>query len=441
MENYDVVIVGGATSGAYFALKMAKKNYRVKIIERLTPEKLGTRMDIFHVSQTDLKTFDIPTVHEGDREWAFEFTENHFSSPSNRYAVHSTAETVGLHMHEYVALMVKRAVDAGAEIEYGADFKEFVFSDGVISGVRYETADGLKEVGAKTVVDCSGSGAAARRALPNGYGVENFRLSDEDMFYVVLRYVRFPKEPINTFWLNTKSWVAPFSTEPCEKIIGTGSTGSYERAFRDAEKLDAAANFGELESIRTEKGTTPYRRPPYSLVADNFIVTGDAACLTKPDCGEGVTSSMVMMDIAAGILARALKNGNTSREALWEINREYNRRQGAEFSLVRAFLTSLVNCARDEELEYCFENGIIFNEKFLDNGKVGAADIIKTVTDIISGVSKKYISAKTVSGVIKGAALGLALQTHYNNFPEKTADFEKWRRVSDKLWKKVGRVK
>ena len=31
----------------------------------------------------------------------------------------------------------------------------------------------------------------------------------------------------------------------------------------------------------------------------SIISAGDAACLTKPDCGEGVTSSMVMMDIAA----------------------------------------------------------------------------------------------------------------------------------------------
>ena len=441
MERYDVAIVGGATAGAYFALKMAKKGYSVKIIEKLSPEKLGTRMDIFHVSQTDLKTFDIPTVHKGDSEWAFEFTENHFSSPSNRYSVYTKSEIVGLHMHEYIALMVKRAVDAGAKIEYGAEFREFIFTDGAISGIRYETADGIKEVGARTVVDCSGSGAAARRALPNGYGIENFILTDEDMFYVVLRYVKFPKEPINTFWLNTKSWVAPFSTNPCEKIIGTGSTGSYDRAFSEAARLDASADFGEIESVRTEKGTTPYRRPPYSLVADNFIVTGDAACLTKPDCGEGVTSAMVMMDITAETLDHALRNNDTSKKALWEINRKYNRRQGAEFSLVRAFMTKLVNCASDDDLEYCFKNGIIFNEKFLNNGNIGPADIIKTVIDVIKGVSKKNISSKTIASVLEGASLGIALMTHYNSFPEKIEGYEKWCRISDKLWKKVGRIK
>ena len=183
---YDVVIIGAATSGAYFAKKMAKKGYKVKMLEKLSEEKLGTRMDIFHVSQSDFKKFDMPRVKEGDKEWAFEFTDNHFSSPTSKYTVSTTAETVGLHMHEYVALMVKNAVDAGAEIEYSASFKDFLFDKGVISGVTYETQDGIKELHARVVIDCSGSGAAARRALPENYGVETFKLSDEDMFYGTL---------------------------------------------------------------------------------------------------------------------------------------------------------------------------------------------------------------------------------------------------------------
>lgn len=439
MEKYDIVIIGAATSGAYFARKMAKKGYSVKVIEKLSPEKLGTRMDIFHVSQTDLKTYEMPTVKQGDPEWAFEFTDNHFSSPSNKYQVYTTAKTVGLHMHEYVALMVKLAGEAGAEIEYSAEFREFVFTEGAISGVRYETAEGMKELAAKVVVDCSGSGAAARRALPNGYGVENFRLMPEDMFYVILRYAKFAGVQINNFWLNTKSWTAPFSMDNTEKIIGTGAVRSFENAEKDAAKLDAAAGLGEFEEVRVEKGTTPYRRPPYSLVADNFIVTGDAACLTKPDCGEGVTSSMVMMDIAADTLDTALRRGDTSKKALWSINREYNRAQGADFSLVRAFLTSVVNCVSDDEIEYCFAEGIL-NGKFLNGEKICAKDIVEAVTGVISGISHKNISGKTIAGVIKGASLGLALRQHYIGFPDDPSGFESWCRRSDRLWKKVGRI-
>ena len=94
--NYDIVIIGAATSGAYFAKKMASRGYSVIMLEALSKEKLGTRMDIFHVSRTDLRTFDLPNVKEGDGAWAFEFTSNHFSSPSNKYMIPTSCETVGL---------------------------------------------------------------------------------------------------------------------------------------------------------------------------------------------------------------------------------------------------------------------------------------------------------------------------------------------------------
>lgn len=437
--KYDIVIIGAATSGAYFARKMASRGYSVIMLEALSEEKLGTRMDIFHVSQTDLKTFDMPQVKQGDGAWAFEFTDNHFSSPSNRYIVPTTAETVGLHMHQYVAFMVRDAVAAGAEIEYEAAFSEFFFRGGRIAGVRYKKNGEIKEISSDVVIDCSGSRAAGRCALPNGYGVENFVLSDEDMFYVILRYAKFEKEQINNFWLNTKSWYAPFSMDNTEKIIGTGATKSFENVEKDCAKLDAVTSKGEFTLIKTEKGTTPYRRPPYSLVADNFIVAGDAACLTKPDCGEGVTSSMVMMDIAADVLDRALRNGDVSAKALWAINREYNRRQGADFSMVRAFLSKVVT-ASDSEIEYCFENKIIFNEVFLNGGKIGVKEIKEVLAGITSGLAKKHISAKTIANVSSGVALGLALRTLYMNYPDCPEKLPAWTKKADLLWKKVGKI-
>jgi flavin-dependent dehydrogenase len=441
MNSYDLIIVGAATSGLYLARKMAKRGYSVKVIEKLPEEKAGTKMDIFHVTRSDFIKFDIPCVHEGDPEWAFEFTDNHFSSPSNKYHVNVDAETVGLHMKEYVALMAKLAREAGAEIVYEASFEEFAFSDGVISGIRYSTPSGLQEDRCRVAVDCSGVASVARRALPNGYGVENFKIEDEDMLFVILRYAKFDKEQINTFWLNTKSWYAPFSTDNTEKIIGTGASGSYEKVERDAAKLDSVSSHGEFELVKTEKGVTPYRRPPYSLVADNFIAAGDAACLTKPDCGEGVTSSMVMLDIAADVLHAAFKQGRTDKETLWEINCRYNRAQGADFALVRAFLTKFINTVTDDELEFCFKNRIIFNETFLNNGDVTPKDAIQTVVKMIGGISRRGVSLKTIGAIVSGARLAFELRTHYMNFPKSPDAYPVWAQIAEKLWKKVGKVK
>ncbi|MCQ2462657.1 MAG: hypothetical protein MJ177_04540, partial [Clostridia bacterium] len=213
----------------------------------------------------------------------------------------------------------------------------------------------------------------------------------------------------------------------------------FENGEKTFPKLDEVSTADSFRIVRTEKGTTPYRRPPYSLVADNFIVAGDAACLTKPDCGEGVTSSMVMIDIAADVLDKALKSGDTSKKALWKINREYNRAQGADFCLVRAFLTKVIK-ATDDEIEFCFSKGLIFNEKFLNNGKITAKDILNVIAGITQASVKKNISGATIKGVLSGAAMGFALRTHYMNFPENPDDFKRWTDNADKLWKKVGRV-
>ena len=59
-----------------------------------------------------------------------------------------------------------------------------------MNGVRVSRNGEEKEIEARVVADCSGIPALARTSLPDGYGVENTPLTPEDMFYVVLRYVK-----------------------------------------------------------------------------------------------------------------------------------------------------------------------------------------------------------------------------------------------------------
>ena len=61
--------------------------------------------------------------------------------------------------------------------------------------------------------------------------------------------------------------------------------------------------------LKVEKGLTPYHRSVYSFVDDGFIAMGDAACLTKPTCGEGCTSSLVQGEIAANVITKLLNDG------------------------------------------------------------------------------------------------------------------------------------
>lgn len=45
MKNYDVVIVEAATTGSFFARRMAERGRSVLVIDRLAEEKVGAKYD------------------------------------------------------------------------------------------------------------------------------------------------------------------------------------------------------------------------------------------------------------------------------------------------------------------------------------------------------------------------------------------------------------
>ncbi len=448
MSNYDIAIIGAATSGAFFARRMAEKGYKVKIIEKNSFEKIGSKYDIFHVAKKEFDRFGIPKPQQGDKEWAFEFTVNYTSSPTGKYPKKTEDPIVGMHMHDYTVKMNQWAQEAGAEIEYEASFVDFIYENDKIAGFTYTTSEGDKELHAKVVVDCSGMDSVARRKLPKDSTVENFEITPEDMFYVVLRYVKFADPNLvwdySTGWPFYKSWLAP-QQDPNGGILGIGACHSYEYAEEILKGVIENIELPEYTITHIEKGKTPYTRPPYSFVTDNFIVSGDAACLTKPNNGEGVTSSMVQIESAVKVLDEALKAGDTSKEKLWEINVLYNKEQGADFASTRAMLTKAVKATKGE-FEYFFKHDIIFSEKFLDNAADGPGiditlgDIAKIGGGIIAGIVTGKVKFSTIKHVATGVLLGDKLKKHYLKFPASPVGYKDWTKTADEIWAKVGKM-
>lgn len=447
--KYDVLIVGGATSGSFFARRMAEQGFSVAVLDACPEEKIGSKYDIFHMCKRDFDSFGLPPASKDDGTWAFEFTEGLTASPSGKYPKTTYDTVVGMHMHEYVLKMNRWAREKGAQFIYGAKFTAPVFEGGRIAGVKYEKDGRENEIRARVTVDCSGMGGAVRASLPDGYGVENFTLGGNDMFYVILRYVRLLEEKDylkgSCGWPFFKTWIAP-QHDPHGAILGIGACNSFSFAEEVYKEFEESIELPAHEIQYYERGTTPYCRCPYSFVADNFIATGDAACLTKPLNGEGITSSMVHMEIAARVLGRALKKGRTRKEELWEINTLYNKAQGADFCFLRAVLTKAV-AARKEEWEYFFENDIIFSEPLMNAVSTGeeipmTPDIIGgMVKNIARGMKKGIISKETVRTVGSGVLLGIALKNHYLSFPSSPDAFADWCKKADKLWARVGKMK
>ena len=190
----------------------------------------------------------------------------------------------------------------------------------------------------------------------------------------------------------------------------------------------------------------PYRRPPYSFVADSFIAMGDAACITKPSCGEGVTAAMVQMKIAVDVVTSLLKEGKElTRENMWSINKRYNDEQGEGFANQMAVLIGAV-ASNAEENDFFFANDLIFSTKnFIAMGEGGIpsftiGEILEMAKGFLKGIFTGKLRISSLAKTLKAIINGAKISGHYKRFPETVDGFEKWCKKADKIWKKCGKM-
>lgn len=446
MSKYDVIIVGAATTGSWFAREMAKRGFKVLVLEKEKKENVSKNYDIFHMAKKEMEKFGYPIPEKTDDDYAFEFDGGAYYSAYGNYPKPSHNEVIGMHKHRYILRLNDDAVKAGAEIIYDAPFSGFVFDgDGKIIGAKYQTEDGEKEALCSIVADCSGIPSVARRALPDGLNAENFEISPRDLFYVILRYVRYPEgheKVIHTdSYLQYKVWSAPQADEK-GAILGVGANLSFDYAEEMFREFRKNVPWCTYTVQKIERGRTPYRRPPYSFVADGFIAMGDAACLTKPNNGEGCTSSLYQAEIAVDVISKALSEGGPlTEERLWRINKRYIEVQGKSFAGTMALLTGAAYL-NSEENEYFFKNDIIFSKSIMAGfGKgisISPAEIERTLRLLTRGVVTGKVRTELIKHVLNAFKNSTEMKALYSQFPETPEGFDVWRGRANELWEKVG---
>lgn len=448
MKKYDVIIVGASTAGSYFARRMAEKGFSVLLLDKDSRDKLSPAYDIFHMGKDEMKQFGLPEVKEGDGIYEFTFEDSAICSVYGNHPKPSKLAVVGMHKHKYCVLMNDWAAEAGAELVYEASFKSLIYNEnGKISGVIYEKDGEEIAASCRLVADCSGIPAVVRRSLPDDYGIEKFELTPKDIFYVTLRYIDFEEKRTerylrSDFWLYFKSWLAPSGGS--DALIGMGACGGFDVVEKVYALFEKTVRLPAHKVVKIEKGRTPYHRAPYSFVSDGFIAMGDAACITKPNCGEGCTASIVLEDIAVDVASQVMANGAyPTREALWSINKRYNNTQGKEFASLMALLGSIIRHSAKAN-EFLFKNDVIFSCKLLSsmgNGiELSIGDYVKTLIFIIIGLVTGNVKPAELKAVIDAIVTSGKLTAHYEKYPETPDGYEAWAKEAELLWAKTGKV-
>ncbi len=447
-ESYDILIVGAGTAGTYFGWQMAKKGYSVAIVERHERERVGTRLDVFHVDSHAFEEFGIPEPERDAPDFCMVMEQSTNYSPEGRYPKVVRYPFHVMRLPPFLQRMFALAEEAGVDFRFSSEFAELTYEDGRISGAKLRKGEDRYEIKTRLVVDASGIGAVVRTSLPEDYGIENFRIGADEKFYVVLRYVTWldPNQPRTIAldgWTYYKTWLAP-SYHERGALIGVGATGSYERAESILSEFFETIQLPPYKVDKTERGVTPYRRPPYSLVADGFVCMGDSACLTKPFSGEGVTSAWRLCMIAAEEVDWALrKEEYLTAGSLWKINERYFKDQGAKFAGILATVPSAANATRKEN-RYLFRKDVILSEEdFTDMNRdfeihMTTGKMIKVFVALIVGLLTGDYSWASFKALVRSVAVSGKIRSLYEDYPTDSASLPEWTEKAEGLWREAG---
>jgi hypothetical protein len=226
-------------------------------------------------------------------------------------------------------------------------------------------------------------------------------------------------------------------------ILGIGQPGGYEHADQVQQAFLAERFPNPHRLVKRCQGPTPFRRPPYSLVGNGFVVMGDAAFMTKPFSGEGVTSGFTACQIAAEVVTAALSKGDVSRAALWPYNVRYFCDQGAKFAELLAQLPAAAELSR-RDVNYLFEQDIIFSgEDFTQMNRDfqvqrSTGEVLSLAAKLVWGVVSGQFSAASLKALLGAMSVSGKLRAAYERYPGTPAGFEAWVAGVRPLWEAVG---
>jgi 2-polyprenyl-6-methoxyphenol hydroxylase-like FAD-dependent oxidoreductase len=215
----------------------------------------------------------------------------------------------------------------GFRLRREAEAFDILVEDGVVRGVRYRTADGIREVRAPLTVACDGRHSAVRRAA--GLRAVDFGAPMDALWYRVRKEESdpsgtfgrlapgrlFPMIDRRTYWQG--AYVMPKGAFPQLKARGIGALHAELRRYLPflgdrVEEIRGWDDVGFLE-VRVDRLERWYR--------DGLLCLGDAAHAMSPIGGVGINLAIQDAVAAANVLVRPLRAGTLSRRHLAAVQR------------------------------------------------------------------------------------------------------------------------
>ncbi|MHA1964543.1 MAG: geranylgeranyl reductase family protein [Candidatus Thorarchaeota archaeon] len=442
MADYDVIIAGAGTGGANTAYTLAKRGHSVLLVDRKERDDIGNKtcgdaLGSHHIKELrDL--VGIPELPEGIVE--YEVNGIDLIAPDRDHSLRMAGPTttgMSFNRLKMGQWFVGLAESAGAEVWASTRVKRLAFEEGKVAGIKLsKEGESEKVVKGRIVIDATGATGMLRMQLPESSPVERHIASEDRMvawrdIYETPDFDFETPDILEIFWnqeetLGGYTWVFPQGKNRVN--VGNGvMTIKGHRNPKDIQydfvKKTWMDTWGDIKVLDSSGGVAPIRRPIDTMVDDNFMLVGDAACQVNPIHGGGIGSSLLGGAHAGIIASEALEKNDTSIEALWDYNPRYHKSYGSKQAALDVFRWFLLNVTNDD-IDFAFKKQVIKASDLLDTSmtgevKFGAGEKFKR---LVSGFGKIPLLLR----VSKVANLMNDIRRVYSEYPSSPKGLNAW---------------
>jgi len=321
-DEYDVIIVGAGPAGSCAAKKLAQMGLSVAVYDRRAemgnPKRCGEGLD----KKAEQFIGPVPS-----RCIAQNIRGGRLYVPSGKH-VDVTADYGGyvLERHSFDKWLAVEAAKAGAHVRVNTLVKKLVIGNGSVRGVAGESCGEPFEARAKMVISATGAEsplamqAGIRTACPLGLVDTCYQY---EMAGIDLEQADWPE--FIHIWLGNGIaprgyvWVFPKGNTTANVGIGIVPGAVNPKVYLD-RWIKSMPDIGKGSIVEVNAGAVPVGGMLKDMVADGFIVCGEAAHQVNPIHGGGIKEAIISGQLAADVAAESVRKGDTSKKALSKYN-------------------------------------------------------------------------------------------------------------------------
>jgi len=447
MVDYDVIVAGAGTGGATTAYTIAKKGRSVLLIDRKEKEKIGEKTCGDALGNHHLKELKelvgLPEVPSDIIE--HEVNGIDLIAPDREHRLRMQGPTTTgmsfnrLKMGQWFLGLAEKE---GAEIFAGTRVKRLLLENGKVSGIKIMDGSGNdRDITSRIVVDATGATGMLRRQLPETTPIERVINKEDQMvawrdIYETPEYDFETPDILEIFWnqaetLGGYTWIFPQGKNRVN--VGAGvMTIKGHRKPQDIMKqfVEPGWDFYKtnIKILDSSGGVAPIRRPIDTMVDDNFMLVGDAACQVNPIHGGGIGSSLLGGALAGLTAVEALEKNDTTINALWSYNPKYMDMYGGKQASLDVFRWFLLNITNDD-IDFAFKKQIIKASDLLDTSMTGKMTI--GTGDKFKRLVSGFGNIPLLRRVQKVSHLMAEIREVYTQYPDSPKGLVEWQ---SKLW-------